>query len=330
MSRRAWWVPVALAPVCAVFIACLINALAWIDRPFPGFFVLENGIVVSIGRDEWAHARYRRLPFARVIAVDGRPMSDGRDIHAYVSAAGVGKPITYSFRQGPEVFRLALRVRPFGTDDFLEIFAPFLGVGFLMVVVSAAVAALRPEAPQARALFALCLAIGLVLITGPDTYSPYWFTSLAFLALCALPPASFQLALTFPQRRAVLDRRPVLLALLYLPFVGLAAALLSAMPDPRLFLPLLYTVYFFMANGVLLNVGALLSGLIDGVQPREPVVLALVAVLGSSLIAASVVATYPLLKQPISPGWAFGPLLLLPVLEGLAFVRYPTPAVPAP
>ena len=69
--------------------------------------------------------------------------------------------------------------------------------------------------------------------------------------------------------------------------------------------------------------------MLDGVEPREPVLLALVGVVGSTLIAASVVATYPLLKQPISPGWAFGPLLLLPILEGVAFVRYPAPTVPA-
>src|SRR5438477_73596 len=154
----------------------------------------------------------------------------------------------------------------------------------------------------------VCLAIGLILITGPDTYWPYWFTPVAFLATCLLPPASVQLALTFPRRRAVPRRRPLLYAVLYAPFLALAGALLSTRQEPGLFLPLLYTVYFFIANGTLLNVGALLSGLLDGVEPREPVLLALVGVVGSTLIAASVVATYPLLKQPISPGWAFGPL----------------------
>src|SRR6185369_167953 len=114
MSRRAWWVPVVLAPVLAIFVTCLVNAIAWIDRPFPGFLVLENGIVVSIGRTEWANARYRSLPFSRVLAVDGRPVAGGREVHAWVAAAGVGKSITYTFRQGTDVFRLALRVRPFG------------------------------------------------------------------------------------------------------------------------------------------------------------------------------------------------------------------------
>src|SRR5207253_6219880 len=63
MSRRAWWVAVALAPVLVLFIVCALNALAWLGRPFPGLLVLENGIVVSIGRTEWANVRYRNLPF---------------------------------------------------------------------------------------------------------------------------------------------------------------------------------------------------------------------------------------------------------------------------
>ncbi|HYR96609.1 MAG TPA: hypothetical protein VEM57_07715 [Candidatus Binatus sp.] len=327
---RAWWVPVALVPVLGLFAVCLANALAWVDRPFPGFLILENGIIVSIGRAEWANARYRSLPFARVLAVDGHPVAGGREVQAYVSGARIGKRITYTFRRGTDIFRLALRVRALGWDDFLELFAPFLGVGLLMVLVSATVVALRPDAGETRALFAVCLAIGLILITAPDAYSPYWFTPVAFLSMCAVPPAALQLALAYPQPRALLARRPMLYGLAYLPFVGLAIALLWSMPEPTLFLPLLYLVYVFMANGVLLNVGALIFGLIDGVQPRRPVVLALAGVLGSSLIAASIVATYPLLQRPISPVWTFGPLLLLPVLEGLAFVRFPTPAPPAP
>jgi hypothetical protein len=313
----------------AIFAVCLVNALAWIGRPFSGFLVAENGIVVSIGRAEWIHARHHNVSFARILAVDGRPVTSGRDVHAYVTAAPVGKPIVYTFRSGTEIFRLPVRVRRFEAEDYAELFVPLLGVGLLMVLVSAAVVARRPEAPEARALFVLCLAMGLTLITAPDQYHPYWFTSLYFMATCMAPPAFAQLGLTYPQRSALLARGPLAYAALYLPFVGLGAALLASLPEPSLFLPLLYTLYFFIANAALLCVGALVVGLIDGVRPREPVVLCLSGMLGSCLIAGSILATYPLLPWPISPLWFLGPLLLLPVCEGIAFVRYPSPLVPA-
>jgi hypothetical protein len=323
------WLLAVLVPVMAIFIVCLVNALAWIGRPFPGFLIAQNGIVVSIGRAAWIHARNHNVSFARILAVDGRPVAGGRDVHAYVTAAGIGKPIVYTFRNGTEIFRLPVRVRLFAAADFAELFVPLLGVGLLMVLVSAAVVVRRPGAPEARALFVLCLAIGLTLITAPDQYHPYRFTSLYFMATCMAPPAFVQLGLTYPQRSTLLERGPLAYAVLYLPFVALGAGLLASLPEPSLFLPLLYTLYFFVANAALLCVGALVLGLIDGVRPREPVLLCLVGMLGSCLIAGSILATYPLLPWPISPLWFLGPLLIFPVCEGAAFLRYPAPAVPA-
>src|SRR5581483_360893 len=166
--RPAWWLPIVLVPVLAIFAVCLANARAWIGRPFSGLLFLENGIVVSIGRAQWTHARYRNVPFSRILAVDGHPVAGGAEIHARVAARGIGATVTYTLRKGTEITRLRLPVRPFARADFLELFFPLLGVGFLMVVVGAAVVARLPRAPHAHALFALCLAIGLYLITGPD------------------------------------------------------------------------------------------------------------------------------------------------------------------
>jgi hypothetical protein len=329
MSRarpRASWVLVVVAAVLAIFGTCLLNALDWVGRPFSGFLFLENAIAVSIGRVEWSHTRYRSVPFARVLAVDGHPVSGGREIQAYVSAAGIGKPIVYTFRKGADIFRLAIPVRPFGHEDFFELFAVFFGVGLLIVLVSAAVVLLRPDAPEARALFFVCLGIGLTMITSPDEWGPYWFPRIYFLAECMVPPAFVHLALTYPQRSALLARGGAFAyAVLYLPFAALAAAL-SSMPEPAVFLPLLYTMYFLIANAAILCLGALVVGLIDGVQPRQAVLLSLAAMLGSCLIAAGILSTYPLLQRPLSPASFLGPLLLFPLLEGFAFVRFPLEA----
>src|SRR5690349_7124742 len=94
--RTLGWLVAIVAAVLGVFAVCLVDAMAWIGRPFPGFLFLQNGIAVSIGRGEWSHARYRSVPFSRVLAVDGRPVAGGRDVHAYVAAAPVGKPIAYT------------------------------------------------------------------------------------------------------------------------------------------------------------------------------------------------------------------------------------------
>jgi len=147
--RREPWLAVTVLVALAIFGLCLANALAWINRPFPGFLVLENGIVVSIGRSDWIPPERRRAQWTRVIAVDGHPVSGGREINAYVSAADVGRPITYTFRGGSDIFRLALEVRAFRMADFLDLFAPLLGVGLVMVCGGAVTLVRRPGAPEA-------------------------------------------------------------------------------------------------------------------------------------------------------------------------------------
>ena len=57
-----------------------------------------------------------------------------------------------------------------------------LGIGLLVVLAGAFVALRRPDAPETRALFAVCLSLGLAAITGPDQYSPCWFVPLFFLS----------------------------------------------------------------------------------------------------------------------------------------------------
>jgi len=327
-TRSTRWVLVALLAVLAVFVPCTINGLGWIGRPFPGFLVLQNGIVVSMGRSDWAGLGRRRTQWTRLLAVDDQPVGSGRDLHQVLERADPRKPLPYTFRQGTEVFRLALQARPFDAGDFLGVFAPMLSIGLLVVLAGAFVAMRRPEAPETRALFAVCLSLGLAAITGPDQYSPCWFVPLFFLSAAAVAPAFVQLALAYPQRSRLLRHGRLLYAGLYLPFFGLAAAIVWAMPEPALFLPLLYLLYFLVANSALMYVGRLVLALIEGVRPTQPVLLALAAVVGSSLIAAAILVTYPLLKRPISPAWMLGPLLLFPALTGFAFLRFPAPRLP--
>ncbi len=327
-SSAAGWVLVVLLAVLAIFVPCTINAVDWIGRPFPGFLVLQNGIVVSMGRSDWAGLGRRRTHWTRLLAVDGQPVGSGPELHQILERADPSQPQAYTFRQGTEVFRLALPARSFAVGDFLGVFAPMLGIGLLVVLAGAFVALRRPNAPETRALFAVCLSLGLAAITGPDQYTPCWFVPLFFLSAAAVAPAFVHLALVYPQRSRLLRRGRLLYAGLNLPFFALAAGIVAAMPEPALFLPLLYLLYFLVANSALMYVGRLVLALIEGVRPAQPILLALAAVVGSSLIAAAILVTYPLLKRPISPAWMLGPFLLFPALTGVAFLRFPVPKLP--
>ena len=307
----------------AVFALCVRDATDWVGRPFPGFLFGDNRVVFSIGRPAWRASQLRRVEWAQITAVDGKPVTTGGEVHAATTAAGAGGTVTYMFRRGTEVFRLAMPVLRFTWGDFMVVFAPMLGVGAWFVAVSAAFVVRRPESPEVRALFVESLAVGLVLITSPDTYGPYRFTWLFFLALAAMPPAILQLTVAILARPERWPGR--LVAGCYLVFAALGATLVARRSDPSIFLPLLYLVYCALANVLLLYAGALVTALVAGQRSRMQVILALVAILASAVIAITVLVTYPLRTEPVSVPWFILPLGLWPLLSGIAFVRLASP-----
>ena len=311
-------VPVTIV-VAIVFAVCTQDAIAWVGKPFAGFLFSDDGIIYSIGRAVWRPPSFRRVDWAHIDAVNGVPLSTAATVRDALDAAGVGGTVTYTLRRGHEVFRLAIPVRAFGWDDFLEVFAPMLAVGAWLVAVGAVLLARRPDLPEVRALFAVCLPLGLVLITGPDTYGPYRFTWLFFFALAALPPAVVHLAAAFLWRRGRWG--PRVITAVYVVFAMLGAALTTFRSVPAVFLPLLYLVWCALANALLIYAGSLVSALVSGERFRPQVVAALAAIVGSGGIVIAVLVTYPLRTEPVSVPWFILPVGLWPVLHGLAFIK---------
>jgi len=308
---------VSLALIAVLFVACARDASRWVGQPFAGLLFLDSGIVVSIGEAAWRSPELQRAEWARIVEVDGRPTPTGAAVHAAVAGASVGRELTYTLRRGSEVFRLGIRVRHFTWDDFNAVFSPMLGIGACIVLLAWLWLARCPERPELRALFALCMFLGIVLITGPDQYGPYRFTPLFYLALAAVPPAMGQLALAYPWTPGRWARR--LTAAAYALFATLGVVLVASRFHPAIFLPLLYLVYCALANALLLYIASLLSALLSARRSAAELLLALGGALGSSTIGIVILVAYPLLGEPVSAAWLIVPIALMPALSGLAF-----------
>jgi hypothetical protein len=290
-----------MVPVALVVATCVHDAVAWVDRPFAGFLFLDSRIVVSIGRSSWRSASLRGTEWAHITGVDGKTVGTASDVHAAVARAGVGTDVTYTLRRAGEVFRLAIPVRRFGWGDFAEVFAPLLAVGTWIIAVGVAFAARRPELPEIRAHLVVCLGLGLSLVTGPDQYGPFRFPWIFFLALGVLPAAILHLTTAFVFRRPWV--RPVVVVL-YIAFAVLGGVLADRRFEPAVFLPLLYLVYFALANAMLLYIGSLVSVLVNG-ERRPPDA-------GRRHQAASIGRQYrhcPLRTEPVPPGHPPSPFL---------------------
>ena len=325
--RSPWWLFATVLPILVVIGVATHDAVAWVGRPFAGFLFSDGGIVYSIGRAEWRLASLRRAEWAHVTAIDGTPTTGGADVHAIVRSAPAGRALTYSFRRGTESFRLAIPVRIFGWDDFAEVFLPLLGVGTWVILVAAWLVVLRPDFPEVRGLFAMCVPLSLLLITGPDAYGPYRFVWIAWSALALLPSAILHLAVSYLWRDSMVARRIV--NALFVVFGALGLTLAFVRWEPALFVPLLYFVYCALANAILLYAGALVTALVTGRRFRPQVAVALAAIFGSCATVLVVLVTYPLHTEPISAPWFIVPIGLWPVVHGIAFVRLVPPSTEA-
>lgn len=316
--RPRWWLPLVLAPIAAVLVPCTRDAVGWIGRPFAGFLFLDNRIVVSIGRATWRDPSLRRVEWGLVTAVDGVTVPDAATIHAAVARAD-GGTLTYTLRRGAELFRVAVPVRRFDGWDFAVVFAPMLATGLWTITVGALLLAARPDLPSLRAAFVVCVALGLALITSPDVYGPYRFVWVFYLALGVFPAAVFHLSAAFLWWPSPRTRR--LTAAVYAMCAALGAALAARRFEPAVFLPLLYLVYFALANALVLYIGTLVSAFVSRRELRPTLALALAGVTASAVVPITVLVTYPLWTGPVPVPWFIVPVGIWPLLHGLAIVR---------
>lgn len=216
---RAFWGAAVVA--AAITLLCAINSLAWLNRPFPGFFVWDNLFVPAVGDTDWTGIE-AGLPYhARLQAIDGQPVHTAAAVYDAARRVPVGTPLRYEFlpERGTPVSLLipTMRLTP---PEYLWTLGNYVIVGSLLTLLAFVVYFLRPDAPAARAMWAACSTWGMYLLTSADIFGPGWFRTLCLL-LQALGPATLvHLALTFPVERAALRRRPWLLPGLYAAALG--------------------------------------------------------------------------------------------------------------
>src|SRR5579885_1118562 len=190
--------PVAGAAMLAVVGALAVLTgrvgLAWIGSPFPGFFLLRNGVVASLSLPDWPAAAHREIFQATLLAVDDEPVRSTAEVYARVAARPAGTRFLYDFERGGVRFSRAIPSQRFRWRDGLLVFGAYLVNG-------------------------LCAAV--YALTAVDLYGPHACFRLHALAECLLPAVFLHLGLVFPVRR-VAARTAVVAS--YVPAAALALA----------------------------------------------------------------------------------------------------------
>jgi hypothetical protein len=163
------------ATACTAILVTAINGLAaatWIGRSFPGFFVLPNRVIPSVGRDVWPASGDGALYQRTIVAIDGKSVATNADAYREIGAEPLGSPVTYTLRDGVGVATVTLATRRFSSVDYWIIFGSYLATGLLYLCVGVLAAWLLPEASLGRALLMLGGAGGIFALTGASIYQP--------------------------------------------------------------------------------------------------------------------------------------------------------------
>src|SRR5262245_55447278 len=139
--RRNWvrWILVRWRPLVVLALSLPLVGLAaatsfyWLGRAFPGFFLLENRLVPTVGRFEWTGSQAGLTFHSRVLAVNERAVTSAAEVYAAAESSG-GGPLQYLVQKRGEAERtIGIETMRFGQADLWLTCGLFLLNGILVL-----------------------------------------------------------------------------------------------------------------------------------------------------------------------------------------------------
>ena len=205
-------------PVFVLVVSVLLTgyamrrSLGWLDKPFPGFFLVSGGVVSTVAASDWPAGKAFRWPtgeanlfLSQVFAVDGSPIRTRREVYEYVAAHALDKtPVTYVFRRQGEELKQRIEPRNFTAGDYWQTCGLLFVFGCLSLAMAVVVGFMQPRTRQARVYLLSGFVAGMYPITGTLLYQPetsVFVTTTYLLCECMFPATMIHLALVFPVER---------------------------------------------------------------------------------------------------------------------------------
>ena len=208
------------AALLALGLLAFADSLRWVGARFPGFFVLPNRVVASVGLPDWSGRADGRAPYQAVLlSINDQPIADGDDALRRVAAYAPTDAISYQLVRNGTLDRRDFVLHRLDWRTHGLIFGAYLlsGFAYLLLAIYAAERWTQHALFPALAMFGWTTA--LYALTGIDIYNAAHMFRLQALAEALLPAAATHLALVYPTDRR--GGRRGLLTLVY----GIAGAL---------------------------------------------------------------------------------------------------------
>lgn len=303
-----------------------VDSLRLVGESFPGFLVWDNGTLVAFHTQEWTGPE-AGLPLngGRIVAVEGRPFVDGRDLLAVAAARPPGTPIAYRVLVAAGERDFEVRTMRLSWSQYLVTVGNYLVNAAFCFVIAVIALALRPDHAPARALAVSMLNLGLLLVLAVDFLVSYRFVLLCQLAEATMPAAIVSLAVVFPVERIGARRRRFAIPLLFLAAMSVGvvnAVFFYDRPEVARGAWRLANV-LTAATGIAL-LAIFLHALLNARRAEERLRAAIVfaGAMVAFLLPAVAIFAFSMLGWVFSLSWATGLLFVFPVSIFYAIMRY--------
>src|SRR5437667_453557 len=128
-----------------------LTSSAWVDRTFPGFLLLVNRVVPSIGLAHWSGSTVAGLYQSQVVAVNGVPVASAQQVYRPVAASPPGTPVSYRLQKRGVEREITVPSQRFAVRDWILLFGAYLLNGVVYLTSGLVVWVLRPHSPLSRA-----------------------------------------------------------------------------------------------------------------------------------------------------------------------------------
>ncbi len=204
---------------------CLINAVRWIDKPFPGFLLNQRMVVAGIGQYYWTGTQAGLKFPDKILKANGKTVSTVNDLEEVINNTDVGTPLNYIFKRGSRVIERTIPTMRFALADFLMIFVYYVFLGAAYLLIGVVVFILKPDTRTSWAFLLGCFFLsGNYIMTIDIVAIHYGFLGFFFFVQTFLPAAAIHLSLIFPEQKRLIQRQP------YLQFVPYIISLIIIIP----------------------------------------------------------------------------------------------------
>jgi hypothetical protein len=200
--------------LAALGLLIAVESTRWAGTSFPGFLLMPNRVVPSIGLPGWSGVDEGRPLYQHVVlAIDDVPTKGSATVYDSVALRGPGSLVRYQVVRQGTVETRTFPVLTFGWSTHLTIFGAYLLTGLAYVLLAAVAGARWTARPLFPALTVFSWLVATFALTAIDLYGAGRLFRLHAFAEAMLPAVAIHLALVCP--RDHLGRRTGILPLLY-------------------------------------------------------------------------------------------------------------------